>query len=70
MVVRYEDNFGHWEIDCPEESAFFAHVQSQSVSAVCQRCKQAVRLAQSAKTICAPCVFALDEALKSELRRR
>jgi len=33
MVVLYEDNFGHWEIDCPKESAFLAHVQSQSVSA-------------------------------------
>jgi hypothetical protein len=23
MTVNYEDNFGFWEIDCPEERAFF-----------------------------------------------
>ena len=54
MATSYEDNFGFWEIDCPEEHAFFEHVKSQSVGAICQRCDRLVRL-MSTKTICAPC---------------
>jgi hypothetical protein len=59
MAANYEDNFGFWAIDCPEEHAFFKHVQSQSVSAICQRCDRLVRL-MSIKTMCAPCVSALE----------
>jgi hypothetical protein len=59
MAAIYEDNFGFWEIDCPEESAFLEHVQSQSVSTVCDRCKCSVRLIPT-KTICAACVSALE----------
>jgi hypothetical protein len=59
MAAIYEDNFGFWEIDCPEEHAFFKHVQSQSVGAICQRCDRLVRL-MSTKTICAPCASALE----------
>jgi hypothetical protein len=55
----YEDNFGYWEIDSREELAFFAHIQSQSVSVTCQRCKRSVRLLLT-KTICAPCASALE----------
>jgi hypothetical protein len=40
----YEHNFGFWEIDCPEEQAFFEHVKSQSVRATCRRCDRLVRL--------------------------
>ena len=29
MATNYEDNFGFWEIGCPEEHAFFKHVKSQ-----------------------------------------
>jgi hypothetical protein len=59
MAAIYEDNFGFWELDCPEELAFFAHVQSKSARAICQRCKRLVRL-MSTKTLCAPCVSALE----------
>lgn len=59
MAAIYEDNFGFWEIDGPEERAFFEHVQNQSVRAICQRCNRLVRL-MSTKTICAPCVSALE----------
>ena len=59
MAAVYEDNFGFWELDFPEEHAFFAHVQSKSARAICQRCKRLVRLI-STKTICAPCVSALE----------
>jgi hypothetical protein len=44
MTAVYEDNFGFWEIDGPEERAFFEHVQRQSARTTCKRCKQPVRL--------------------------
>jgi hypothetical protein len=59
MTTVYEDNFGFWEIDCPEESAFFEHIRSQSVRIICQRCKRRVRLIPT-KTICAACVSAVE----------
>jgi hypothetical protein len=59
MAAVYEDNFGFWELDCSEEHAFFANVQSKSARAICQRCKRLVRL-MSTKTICSPCVSALE----------
>ena len=59
MATSYEDNFGFWEIACPEEHAFFEHVKSQSFRAICQRCERRVRL-MPAKTMCAPCVAALE----------
>src|SRR5580658_352736 len=59
MATSYEDNFGFWEIDCPEERAVFEHVKSQSVCVICQRCDRLVRL-MSTKTICAPCASALE----------
>ena len=31
MMAVYDDNFGFWEIDEPEERAFFEYVQRQSV---------------------------------------
>ena len=35
MATSYEDNFGFWEIACPEEHAFFEYVKSQkSVRAI------------------------------------
>jgi hypothetical protein len=68
MAVKYEDNFGFWEIDCPEEHAFFEHVKSQSVRAICQRCDRLVRL-MSTKTICAPCVSALEYGASTSMRK-
>jgi hypothetical protein len=59
MATSYEDNFGFWEIACPEEHALFEHVKSQSVRAICQRCDRPVRLMPT-KTMCAPCVSALE----------
>lgn len=55
----YEDNFGFWNIDGPEERAFFEHVQRQSVSVACERCERSVRLIPP-KTLCASCVSALE----------
>jgi hypothetical protein len=40
----YEDNFGFWDIDGPEERALFEHVQRQSVYINCKRCERFVRL--------------------------
>ena len=68
MAATYEDNFGFWEIDCPEEHAFFEHVKSQSVVVICQRCDRLVRL-MSTKTICAPCVSALEYGAPTSMRK-
>ena len=59
MAAVYEDNFGFWEIDCPEESAFFEHVQRQSVRTACTRCERPVRLMPT-KAVCARCASALE----------
>ena len=59
MGAAYEDNFGFWNLDEPEELAFFHHVQRQSVRAVCKRCEGVVRL-MPPKIFCAPCASALE----------
>jgi ribosomal protein L37E len=68
MMASYEDNFGYWEIDSPDEAAFFVHVQNQSLSTICQRCKRSVRL-MPIKAICAPCAFALEFGAPSSMRQ-
>ena len=55
----YEDNFGFWDIDGPEERAFFQHIQRKSVLTACGRCKCPVRLIPP-KTLCASCFSALE----------
>jgi hypothetical protein len=30
MSAAYEDNFGFWDIDGPEERAFFEHIQRRA----------------------------------------
>jgi hypothetical protein len=55
----YEDNFGFWDIDGPEERAFFQHVQRKSAFIVCERCEHLVQLIPT-KTVCASCVAALE----------
>jgi hypothetical protein len=59
MAASYEDNFGFWNIDGPEEQAFFEHVQRQSAPAICKRCDRPVRL-MPPKDLCAICVCALE----------
>jgi hypothetical protein len=59
MAAAYEDNFGFWHLDDPEERAFFQHVQRHSVRTMCKRCGETVRL-MAPKILCAACVFALE----------
>ena len=59
MAAVYEDNFGFWDIDAPEERAFFEFIKDQSACANCERCQRRVRLTPS-KTLCATCVSALE----------
>jgi len=59
VAAAYEDNFGFWDVDEPEELAFFEHVQRQSVRKICKRCRRPVRL-MAPKILCAPCVSALE----------
>jgi len=66
MAAAYEDNFGFWFIDGPEEQAFFEHVQRQSVDAVCKRCERPVRLMPT-KDVCALCVGAMEYGAPSSM---
>ena len=59
QMGAYEHNFGFWDIDGPEERAFFQYVQRQSVIIACERCQHLVQLIPS-KTVCASCVAALE----------
>jgi hypothetical protein len=59
MAAAYEDNFGFWTIDGPEEQAFFEHVQRQSVPTICERCERPVRLIPP-KRICGFCLCAIE----------
>jgi hypothetical protein len=59
MAAAYEDNFGFWFIDGPEERSFFEHVERKSFSATCMRCERSVRL-MPPKTLCVTCVSALE----------
>jgi hypothetical protein len=43
----YEDNFGFWNIDGPDECAFFEHVQRQSLCTTCERPVQPMPLKDS-----------------------
>jgi hypothetical protein len=62
----YEDNFGFWDIDGPEERALFERVQRQSVYINCERCERSVRLILP-KTLCATCVSALEYGAPSSM---
>ena len=59
MSVAFDDNFGFWDIDEPEERAFFEHVQRQSNRTICERCGKHAQL-MPPKTLCARCVAALE----------
>ena len=59
MAAAYEDNFGFWFLDGPEERTFFEHVKRKSLSAICMRCERSVRL-MPPKTLCATCVSSLE----------
>ena len=62
----YEDNFGFWDIDGPEERALFEHVQRQSIYISCERCERSVRLIPP-KTLCATCVSALESGAPASM---
>jgi hypothetical protein len=59
MGAAFEDNFGFWTIDGPEEQAFFEHVRRQSVRTICERCERSVRLIPP-KRICGLCFCAIE----------
>ena len=59
MAAVYEDNFGFWNIDEPEERAFFEHIKRKSGYVNCRRCQRLVGLIPP-KTLCASCVSAVE----------
>jgi hypothetical protein len=62
----YEDNFGFWDIDGPDERGLFEQVQRESVYINCERCERSVRLIPP-KTLCATCVSALEYGAPSSM---
>jgi hypothetical protein len=62
----YEDNFGFWDIDGPEERGLFEQVQRDSVYINCERCERSVGLIPP-KTLCATCVSALEYGAPSSM---
>jgi hypothetical protein len=68
MAAVYEDNFGYWDIDEPEEREFFEHVRRQSVHTVCRRCERPVQL-MPPNTVCARCVCALECGAPSSMSK-
>lgn len=67
MAILYDDNFGYWHVDDPEELAFFKYVQSQSVERNCERCRGVARL-MPPKLRCAPCASALEYGAPFSMR--
>ena len=66
MTAFYDDNFGFWDINEPEEQAFFEHVRLQSLTTMCGRCERRVRLMPT-KTLCASCVSALESGAPASI---
>src|SRR5271166_6075175 len=52
MGAVYEDNFGFWNIDSPEERAFFEYIRDRSVRVKCERCESGSDSCRLA--LCAP----------------
>jgi hypothetical protein len=66
MAAAYDDNFGFWDIDEPEERAFFEYIQRESVGTICCRCELPARLIPT-KTLCASCVSALESGAPASI---
>jgi hypothetical protein len=43
MAMYYDDNYGFYEIDGPEDIEFYHHIQRESVSKKCQGGKVRIR---------------------------
>jgi hypothetical protein len=67
VMLVYDDNFGFWDLNGPEEQEFFDYVQRHSVLTACERCEQPVRLVPP-KKICASCVSALEYGAPASMR--
>jgi hypothetical protein len=44
MPTYYDDNFGHYEIEGPEDVEFYFSVQARSTEKTCDGCGQRVKL--------------------------
>jgi hypothetical protein len=63
--TKYEDNFGYYCIDDPDELEFFCYIRARSEPTTCARCNQKVRLLEHIK-ICATCSQALEYGAPSD----
>jgi predicted amidophosphoribosyltransferase len=64
-TIKYEDNFGYYYVDDPDEQEFFCYIIAQSEPTICARCNQKVRLQKRIK-ICATCSQALEYGAPSD----
>jgi hypothetical protein len=58
-MTLYEDNYGFYCLDEPDEEAFYVYIVRQSIAKKCTRCQKKVRLMKHIK-ICATCNDALE----------
>lgn len=59
IATNYEDNFGFYYLDDPEEREFFAHIVNSSHWCRCARCDERVRLLPRV-FYCARCVECVE----------
>jgi hypothetical protein len=58
-AANYEDNFGWYDIDQPDEKAFLEHMKASSRPTRCLRCRETVRLLPGRET-CGRCCEAIE----------
>jgi hypothetical protein len=58
-TTLYEDNYGFYCVEEPDEEAFYVHIVKQSVAKKCSRCQKKVRLLKHIK-MCASCSNAIE----------
>lgn len=61
-MSHYDDNFGHWEMNDPEDYEFYRRVQRTNVEKQCKQCGRTVRI-QPHYAICNSCADAVERGL-------
>lgn len=65
MSTLYEDNYGFYCIEEPDEEEFYKHIRKLSIAKKCGRCNKKVRLQKHIK-ICASCTSAMEFGAPAE----
>ena len=62
MTIFYDDNFGHWDMDDPEDREFYDRVQATNVEKKCQGCGRIVKI-QPDYAYCNSCATKLEQGM-------